>query len=131
MSGLVAVVDVGGWRDGDAAVRASIAAELDAACREVGFLQLRGRGIPDGAVGAVLAEAGRFFALGDDEKRRWRSPSPTVNRGRSAVGSEALVDRLGADARRPVRRRGRGRPGLRHPCLRTARGRSAPPESLA
>lgn len=51
--------DVGGWRDGDAAVRASIAAELDAACREVGFLQLRGHGIPDGVVGAVLAEAGR------------------------------------------------------------------------
>ena len=44
---LVPVIDVAGSGDGDEAVRAEIAAAVDAACRTVGFMQIVGHGIPD------------------------------------------------------------------------------------
>ncbi|WP_329400099.1 2-oxoglutarate and iron-dependent oxygenase domain-containing protein [Streptomyces lydicus] len=74
----VPVVDISGWSGGTAAGRALIAADVDRAARTVGFLQIRGHGIPDGVVRDFAAALDAFFALPLEEKKRLRPPSPGV-----------------------------------------------------
>ena len=58
----VPVVDLAPWvrpeaYDDDA--RAEVARQLDRACREVGFVQVRGHGVPDAAVAGLACRAAR------------------------------------------------------------------------
>jgi isopenicillin N synthase-like dioxygenase len=93
----VPVIDLTRW-DTD---RDALVAEVDAACREVGFLQVVGHGIDREVIDAMLDAGDRFFALALDEKLRCVPPSPGINRGYAAIGSEALAYSLGVDDARP------------------------------
>jgi isopenicillin N synthase-like dioxygenase len=97
MTDLVPIVDISGWEHGGAAVRAAIAAELDEACRRIGFLQLTGHGVDAAVVDAMRAATDAFYALPADEKRRCVPPSPDVNRGYAARGEEGLSYSLGVE----------------------------------
>jgi isopenicillin N synthase-like dioxygenase len=97
MSDLVPVIDIGGWEGGDAAVRGAIVAEVDEACRRVGFLQIIGHGVPAELCEAMRAGSDALFALPLEEKLRYRPPSPQVNRGYAAKGTESLTYSLGVD----------------------------------
>jgi isopenicillin N synthase-like dioxygenase len=97
MSDLVPVIDIGGWESGDADTRAAIAREIDDACRRVGFLQIVGHGVPESLRAALRSTADEFFALPLEEKLRYRPPSPEVNRGYAAKGTESLAYSLGVD----------------------------------
>jgi isopenicillin N synthase-like dioxygenase len=64
---------------------ASVAAEIDQACREWGFFYVRGHGVPEDLVAALDAQARAFFALPEAEKatiamdrggRAWRGWFP-------------------------------------------------------
>ena len=91
----VPVIDIGAFRSGTDVERAAVAAAVDRAAREVGFMQITGHGIPD-EVAAGLAQAiDGFFALTPSEKLRWRPPSPAVNRGYSGPRTERLSYSLG------------------------------------
>jgi isopenicillin N synthase-like dioxygenase len=85
---LVPTIDIAGWAE--PAARAQIAAEIDEACRRVGFLQLLGHGVDAGVRAELRASARDFFALPLEEKLRYRPPSTDVNRGYAAQGSESL-----------------------------------------
>jgi isopenicillin N synthase-like dioxygenase len=93
MTALVPTVDLRGWDDGSR--RAEIAADLDAACRQIGFLQLVGHGVPDAVIAAMLAATDAFFGLPVDAKARCAPPTPDVNRGYAARGQEGLAYSLG------------------------------------
>jgi isopenicillin N synthase-like dioxygenase len=77
------------------------ARQIDAACREIGFLSVVGHGIAPGVVDRMLHATGDFFALPLAEKLRWQAPSPEVNRGYAAKGTEGLIYSLGLDGTPP------------------------------
>jgi len=89
---LSAYVDRGGPDE-----RAAVAAAVDTACREVGFIQVHGHGIPT-AVLAGLGEAmDAFFAQTLEAKRAWVRP-PAENRGYTPPKSESLSLSLGVES---------------------------------
>ncbi|MEU9499083.1 2-oxoglutarate and iron-dependent oxygenase domain-containing protein [Streptomyces sp. NPDC048196] len=45
----VPVIDISGWENGTEAARTALATAVDRAARTVGFLQIRGHGIPEEA----------------------------------------------------------------------------------
>ncbi len=97
MADLVPLVDIGGWEQGDPAVRDAIAAEVDAGASTVGFLQIAGHGVAPERVAAMLDAADRIFALPAEAKAAL-VPPPHINRGYAPVGSESLTYSLGVDS---------------------------------
>ena len=86
MTDLVPVVDL---HAPDAAHR------LDEACREVGFLSVVGHDVPAAVAERMLTATDALFALPLATKLRWRTPSPDINRGYAAKGTEHLAYSLG------------------------------------
>ncbi|MFJ5953847.1 isopenicillin N synthase family dioxygenase [Streptomyces noursei] len=94
----VPAIDISAWTDGTAADRAGIAGEIDQAARTVGFMQIRGHGIPEAAGRAFAAALDGFFGLPMDEKKALCAPSPDVNRGYTPPRTEKLSLSLGVPA---------------------------------
>ena len=92
----VPVVDISPWVDGsdDAAARARVAREVDAACSSVGFVQVLGHGVPDDAVTGLASAMDDFFSLPLPDKLTYKVPA---NRGYSAPKSESLSLSLGVE----------------------------------
>jgi isopenicillin N synthase-like dioxygenase len=72
-------------------------AEIDEACRTVGFFQIVNHGIPSELLDAVFEVADKFFGLDLADKLAWLSPVPEVERGYAAKGTEGLAYSLGLD----------------------------------
>ena len=72
---------------------ADVAAAIDRACREVGFLQLVGHGVSDGAIAGLTEALDAFFALDLERKKAFTRPG--VNRGYTPPKSESLANSLG------------------------------------
>jgi isopenicillin N synthase-like dioxygenase len=70
---------------------------LDAACRMVGFFQIRGHGIPHTVIDTMLAAATEFFRLPIEEKLRASLNDPEIERGYSAKGTEGLAYSAGVE----------------------------------
>src|SRR3954449_5961824 len=93
----VPVVDIAPWVEAgsyDDEARARVARQLDRACSEVGFVQVRGHGVPDAAVDGLAAAMDDFFALPLADKLAYKVPA---NRGYSAPRSESLSLSLGVE----------------------------------
>ncbi|MFF4696068.1 isopenicillin N synthase family dioxygenase [Streptomyces chattanoogensis] len=91
----VPVIDISAWRDGGETDRTAIAAQVDDAARTVGFLQIRGHGIPEATAEAFAAALDAFFGLPLEEKKALRPPSPGINRGYTPPRTEKLSLSLG------------------------------------
>ena len=76
---------------------ARVAAALDKACGEVGFIQIVGHGIDGGAIGGLAGALDEFFALPLEVKKEYRR-DPSANRGYSPPKSESLSMSLGISA---------------------------------
>lgn len=87
----VPVIDLAPFRDGGAEGKRAVAAEVDAACRDVGFLQVVGHGVPESVCDDLLNAWAGFFDLPMAEKLRWVVPDESANRGYSWPGKEALA----------------------------------------
>ena len=92
---VVPTIDVSAWGSDDPRDRNRISNAVDTACREVGFMQIVGHGIPLTARGGLTAAIDRFFALPMDRKRQYVAPRPSINRGYTAPRSERLSYSLG------------------------------------
>jgi isopenicillin N synthase-like dioxygenase len=92
------VVDIAPYRDGNEHDRHRVAAEIDRACRDVGFLAISGHGIDPAVQQRMLACVDAFFALADDVKQRCTPMDKTHNRGYAGLGQEALAYSLGVDS---------------------------------
>jgi isopenicillin N synthase-like dioxygenase len=95
----VPTIDISPYRgDGGAHVnpsgRAETAAQLDRACREVGFVQIVGHGIGSATIAGLADALDEFFALPLAVKKQYRR-DPATNRGYSAPKSESLSMSLG------------------------------------
>jgi isopenicillin N synthase-like dioxygenase len=89
----IANIDIGPFIHGDEAARAQVAAAVDRACRETGFLVISGHGVPDALVESVRSLARAYFDLPLDEKLRLKMPADRY-RGYSPLGGEALASSL-------------------------------------
>lgn len=92
----VPVVDISAYigAGDDQAARRETAAALDRACRELGFIQIVGHGVPASATARLAAAIDDFFALPMEHKQAYQSP-PSVNRGYTPPASESLSLSLG------------------------------------
>jgi isopenicillin N synthase-like dioxygenase len=88
MTSSVPIIDLEPWFAGDAAGRAQVAAAVDAALQDVGFLLVTGHGVPRRSRDGVRSAARRFFALPAEVKqpyavtvagRGWLPPGVEAN----------------------------------------------------
>ncbi len=83
-------VDLEPFRAGDANDRLEVAQAIDRACRDTGFLLVRGHGVPLELCDAVLDTFEAFFDLPVETKARSVVEDPRLNRGYTQLGQEAL-----------------------------------------
>ncbi|MCA3263731.1 MAG: isopenicillin N synthase family oxygenase [Telmatospirillum sp.] len=81
------LIDISAFRTRDQAAMQVIARDVDRACRDVGFLVVRGHDIPQALFDRSFELTRRYFARGTDEKLRDCSPSPDVFRGYERMGT--------------------------------------------
>lgn len=83
----IPLLDISLWRDGTARQRREVAARMDRALRQSGFLLIEKHGVPAGLRQRIREEAGRFFALPAARKRAYATP--VGGRGWIPQGGEA------------------------------------------
>jgi isopenicillin N synthase-like dioxygenase len=59
----VPVIDITPLRTGDESARRAVAAQIGAACREIGFFAIVGHGVPDSIIDAAWSETASFFNM--------------------------------------------------------------------
>lgn len=91
----VPIVDMSPFYSGSAAGRMQLAAEVDRACRDIGFLVITGHGVSPALLDRVDASARAFFKLPLEQKEALKRPRDDQVRGYSAVGNEGLSYSLG------------------------------------
>ena len=98
MTFAVPTVDISPYvTGGPADARARTAADMDAACSTVGFVQVMGHAVPDDVIAGLAAAMDGLFGLPLEVKGRYRTP-PEVNRGYSPPKSESLSLSLGVES---------------------------------
>lgn len=94
----VPAIDISAWvRDGTHKERSAVADEVDVACREVGFMQVLGHGVPASVIQGLGEAMDCFFELGIEEKKEWVTPRG-INRGYSPPKAESLSLSLGVES---------------------------------
>jgi len=88
----VPVVDIApfleGASGGDTAAREATVRTAVSACRQLGFMSVRGHGVPDDVVATLRKKCRQLFALSAGEKALLRASSVT-SRGHHGLGSES------------------------------------------
>ncbi|MGD9527687.1 isopenicillin N synthase family dioxygenase [Pseudonocardia sp.] len=95
----VPLIDIGPYVRGGGD-RAAVAAAMDAACRDVGFVQVVGHGVPDDAAAGLAAAIDAYFGEPAEVKAAHRAP-PGINRGYTPPRSESVSLSLGVGTRMP------------------------------
>ena len=83
----IPLLDISLWREGTAEQRGELAARMDQALRQSGFLLIEKHGVAAGLRQRIREEAGKFFALPPDRKRAYATP--VGGRGWIPQGGEA------------------------------------------
>lgn len=96
MAVAIPIIDVSALVAGDPDGVARVAAEIGAACREIGFFYVAGHGIPQALMDEVFATSAAFFAQDAAVKRRTLYTA-AGNRGYVPVKGEALDPTRPAD----------------------------------
>jgi len=87
----IPVIDLAPFRNGSAAQRSQVAAQVAHACETLGFLVVSGHGMPGADVTALHDQALRFFDRPLEEKLSVRRPRNDQNRGYIPYGEETLA----------------------------------------
>jgi len=93
----IPVIDLSGFRDSDHDSRWQIAANVDQACREIGFLVVQGHGVDCTVQDRLYRNGLRFFDQSLQEKMTVRRPRNDQNRGYIPYGEETLARMHGGD----------------------------------
>jgi isopenicillin N synthase-like dioxygenase len=83
----IPLLDISVWRDGTPGQRQRLAARMDQALRQSGFLLIENHGVSAELRQRIREEAGKFFALPVERKRRYATP--VAGRGWIPQGGEA------------------------------------------
>jgi isopenicillin N synthase-like dioxygenase len=98
MSFQVPTVDISAYvTNGTPEERSTVAAQIDRACRDVGFIQITGHGVPDEVLAGLGEAMDGFFGCPLEEKKSYIRPA-AENRGYTAPKSESLSLSLGVEA---------------------------------
>ncbi len=100
MVAAVPVIDIAPFLAGGAGDKARVAARVDEACREIGFLLVSGHGVADERIAEMRAVTQAFFHLPQWEKLRVKMP-PDRYRGLMTVGSEDVAYSMEANEGAP------------------------------
>jgi isopenicillin N synthase-like dioxygenase len=87
----VPIIDISGYRYGAPAEKRRIAAEIDEACRTIGFLVVAGHGVPESVVANADRAARAYFDLPTETKARHVPDRDGVYRGYHALESNAIA----------------------------------------
>jgi isopenicillin N synthase-like dioxygenase len=79
--------------------RAVVGAELDEVCRNVGFFQVVGHGVPDAVAARAWQATIDFFDLPLDDRLSTKPPSPGYPYGYIPFSGESLSKSLGAESK--------------------------------
>jgi len=94
----VPAVDISAWvAGGSADEKAAVATAIDAACREVGFIQILGHAIPTSVTDGLASAMDDFFA-GDLETKKLSIAPKGSNRGYTPPKAESLSLSLGVES---------------------------------
>jgi isopenicillin N synthase-like dioxygenase len=91
------ILDLSSWREDDRASLSAIAAEVGAACRDVGFFYVGNHGVDRGLIERAFAQSRRFFGLPLAERQALAIEKIGGNRGYSGMLHEALDPGRGPD----------------------------------
>ena len=91
------VFDLGKFEKAGAANRAELAQEVDAICRDTGFLAIANHCVPQPLIDAAWSEARAFFELPMEEKLLAKAPYPGYPYGYLGPGTEALAKSRNVD----------------------------------
>jgi isopenicillin N synthase-like dioxygenase len=86
----VPVIDLAPYLEGTARGKAAVAAQVDRACTDIGFLSIIGHGVPNDLIEKCYSVSKEFFDLPLEEKMKCARPEPDWVRGYSQVGGEGL-----------------------------------------
>jgi isopenicillin N synthase-like dioxygenase len=92
----IPIVDISGFRTGDAGQRMAVARQVDEACREVGFLVVTGHGVANELVDETRRLCHAFFDLPTDTKLAYTMPADRY-RGYTSSGMESLSATYGLE----------------------------------
>jgi isopenicillin N synthase-like dioxygenase len=106
----VPVVDISPIRSGDAASISVLGRTIDEACRKIGFLVIRGHGVPADLIAEVRRLSWEFFALPEAEKEKLRPPKGTMLRGYTPPETNTLARSRGVETPPDFRISGRRSP---------------------
>lgn len=98
MTETVPSIDIGPFLRGDAGGQRRAAAELDAACTEIGFFTVVGHDVPLDLIAEARGMAAEFFALSAEAKMAVQRPPQKLSRGYNWVGDRSLSYTLGVAA---------------------------------
>lgn len=93
--GVVPIIDLSRFLDGDADDRRAIAEETDRVCRDIGFLCVTGHKVPDAVVARFYDLSKDFFRRDAAFKATVAQPGPEIIRGFIGQGHAALATTLG------------------------------------
>ncbi|KAJ3336185.1 hypothetical protein HDU93_003476 [Gonapodya sp. JEL0774] len=84
----IVVIDISPIFGSDAEQKDRMACEIRDAAMNVGFLYIRGHGVPEEVVEAVFSESKVFFSLDKEEKMKYHIKKSKANRGYGALLDE-------------------------------------------
>ena len=87
----VPVIDISPCFTGGQSERRALARAVDQACRDIGFLVIRGHGVPATLLERMHEVSRRFFDLPLVEKMRVARPAIDVTRGYIGLDEESLA----------------------------------------
>jgi isopenicillin N synthase-like dioxygenase len=99
----IPVIDIGPFRTGGVAAKASVAAAVADACERIGFFCIANHGVPEGDLARAFAVSRDFFDLPLDEKRRYLPVGEVAPRGYAAMETKGLAATLGEAAPKDLR----------------------------
>ncbi len=94
----VPTIRLDGWWSHDRAAREAVAKQVGRACRDVGFFKIADHRIDPEVIAQLQETTSAFFELPLEEKLRYVSAAPEINRGYSEMGSEALSYSVGLES---------------------------------
>ena len=87
----VPLIDISGFRAGDAAARRRIAGQVADAVERIGFFSLAGHGVEPALMRRMAGRFAAFFDLPEAAKRRHANPARNINRGYVPLGEEYVA----------------------------------------
>ncbi len=90
MQPIIPAIDLERYGDGSAEQRRQVAAEVDRACQDIGFLVIRGHGVDPRVLERAQAASRAFFDLPAERKKRFAPPDKRF-RGYYSIGNTALA----------------------------------------